>query len=235
MEIILLRGSPVRVASSSAIIRAEQNQTVAVDLSLPIPELLQRMRKDCRSTVQRGETLRERIQLRINETAARNDFLNLYNRFVEQKSFGARPLTAARMKRIDRIGGIFVIYADGKPLAAQLVLRDEDERRANSVIAISARLDHDADLRLLGVATRYLDWQLMCLYKRAGFTTYDFCGFDIENLPSVSRFKLSFGGDVLTVYDYVIAGLAARPAVKIRELARGMLHRVGFEPRVWQI
>ena len=87
----------------------------------------------------------ERIRVQCNDSFARKDFVDMYNRFVRQKDFLARALSTRRIARLERVSDVFIGYADGKPLAPELVLRDEDEQRTDSIIAVSSRFDKDAN------------------------------------------------------------------------------------------
>jgi lipid II:glycine glycyltransferase (peptidoglycan interpeptide bridge formation enzyme) len=72
-------------------------------------------------------------------------------------------------------------------------------------------------------------------YKASGFSAYNFAGINPKDLPSITRFKLSFGGEVVTLYDYMAAGQLALGAIRLREAARWTFQWVGVKRRVRQI
>jgi lipid II:glycine glycyltransferase (peptidoglycan interpeptide bridge formation enzyme) len=211
-------------------------QTSIINLLLPETELLRRMHpKSCRYMVRRAEKLGERVTVRSNDANARKDFIDIYNRFVDHKGFGVRTITWARMAKFEGLYDVFVAYIDSKPLSVQLVLRDRDEGWAMDMMSANEEPDGDESRTLIGLANRYLHWHIQRFYKQSGFALYDFGGIDPEKLPSITSFKLSFGGDVVTIYNYVITGSLARVAISLRELSHELLQRVGIERRVWQV
>ena len=236
LDVILVRGSQTRLASYPAIVSERTTQTTTIDLSLSESELMRRMSYgDWRQKLRKAARLGERLEVRTNDTATCADFLDMYNRFVDRKGFGVRPLNWTRMAKFEGLYDVFAGYIDGKPLAAQLALRDEDERRIIMAFAVSVRLEGDADPALVGCVNRYLFWHVMRHYKGLGFLVYDFAGINREKVPTITRFKLSLGGEVVTLHDYVIAGWVARRVIKLREASRRLLDRSGFEQRVWSI
>lgn len=235
-DVLLVHGSPSRPPVCSAIGTETEFQTTTVDLSLPESKLWQRMHyDDWRRKVRKAERLADRLVVKKNVDNARADFLAMHNRFIGQKGMRARPLTWERMAKFDGLYDVFTAYVDGKPFASKLTLRDEDERRIEMLFAVSARLDGDVDSALVGCVNRYLFWHVMRHYKESGFTAYNFAGINPTELPTITRFKLSFGGEVVTLYNYVAAGRVARNAIKLRAGIHNLLQRSGIERRVWQV
>jgi len=236
LDVLLVHGSPLRPAPCDAIGSEFEFQTTMVDLSLPESELWQRMHyDDWRRKLRKAERLGDRLVVRKNDSGARADFLAMHNRFVDQKGLRARPLTWARMAKFDGLYDVFTAYVDGKPFASKVTLRDEDEHRIEMLFAVNARLDGGIDHALVGCVNRYLFWHVMRHYKASGFVAYNFAGINPKELPTITRFKLSFGGEVVTLYDYVAAGRLARGAIRLRAAAHRLFQRAGVERRVWQI
>jgi hypothetical protein len=87
----------------------------------------------------------------------------------------------------------------------------------------------------VGCVNRHLFWHVVRDYKTSGFSAYNFAGINPKDLPTVTRFKLGFGGYLATLYDYVAAGRVASGAIRLREVARSIFHRAGVRRRVRQI
>jgi hypothetical protein len=244
VDVILVRDCPIRLPSCSAILSEEATQDATIDLSQSEAELLRRMdATSCRYRIRRAEKLGQRLRLRTNDTTAREDFLLLYHRFIDQKyylgnqnGFRPRPLTWARMQKFEGLYDVSVAYIDDKPLAAHIHLRDENERRVTELMAPNVRLDQGADKILVGLASYYLKWQLICHYKKQDFMTYSLGRMDPNNVvASIASFKRSFGAEAVALYDYLLAGPLARGAFRLRNSARRMLQKAGIVQRVWNI
>lgn len=50
--------------------------------------------------------------------------------------------------------------------------------------------------QIRGYANKYLHWKDILLFKEMDFKVYDFGGINLETVPGISQFKLSYGGKI---------------------------------------
>lgn len=177
--------------------------TVWIDLSAGPDALLSGMKKEsCRRMIQRAEKMLGRVAIEIGSEKANRDFLSVYNDFVRAK--GLPTLPPQWIQDHSAHCESLVLYLDGKSLCAHLVLLDPEAGIVRPLYSGSRRLESPQQAAACGALNRYLHWQEMQRYHTQGFTTYDFGGL---GQASIARFKLSFGGIVVTQHFYLLSGL----------------------------
>jgi hypothetical protein len=170
------------------------------------------MHTSCRYKVRRAEKMRDRFEIVMNTNAACADFRDLYNGFARAK--GRLPLL--KQPRLDGYlphADIFMLYFEGQPTCGRLILRDEESQAVLMAFSATRRLEQGADTITIGILNRYLHWHELRTYQAVGMKRYDFGGAG-ASYPSVTHFKLSFGGEVGTLNYRAYAG-SARIAWKL--------------------
>jgi hypothetical protein len=190
-------GKPRRLISH------QQLLTAWLDLSAGPERLLAGMKKkSCRYEIRRAEKMLDRVTIEVNSSRALDDFLPLYNTFAATKGTVAR-LSARRFHEYVANGEVLVLYLDERPLCCHLLLCDREAGIAKLLYSGSRRLETDEDADACGALNRYLHWHEIQRYHTQGFVAYDFGG--IRNLTHpTARFKLSFGGSVVTENYYLL-------------------------------
>jgi hypothetical protein len=181
-------------------------KTTFVDLSKGPEAIYARMHRTCRYKVRRAEKMRDHFEIAMNSEAARTDFLPFYNDFARKK--GNIPLlTPHQLNEYLPYADIFMLYFEGQPTCGRLVLRDDESGTAVMLYSGTCRLEEGADTITIGLLNRYLYWHEMKTYQAAGLAKYDFGGAS-DSYPSVTHFKLSFGGELTTLKYCFYAGTA---------------------------
>jgi len=179
--------------------------TTCVDLSLDLEQMLGAMkRKSCRYEIHRAEKMLSTISIERNSPRALSDFLPLYNSFAKGK--GPVPtLSTRRFQELISQGDAFVLYQHERPICCHLFLRDVQARIVRLLHSGSRRFESAEQASNCGSLNRFLHWHAMQQYRAEGILTYDLGG--IRNLTHpTARFKLSFGGAVVTEYYYLFGG-----------------------------
>lgn len=149
----------------------------------------------------------QEIDVKINEDY--NQFHAILKSFMHQKRFGSfllmGELNLATMKKY---GTCFTARYKGEVLGGHLYLEDEE----NILLRYSAskRLGLDKNkAKLISNANRLLHWEAIQYAKNKGLKAYNWGGLwskeEAEQDPQkegVNSFKLSFGGEVVTRYEY---------------------------------
>jgi hypothetical protein len=193
------------------------SHTNCVDLRQDDDALLAAMdAKSCRYEIRRASKLGDRLEARCNEPSARDDFLALYNAFVQWKGY-APPMTERRLQEYLAASDVFVAYVDDVPLVGHLLVRDPSVGRVRLVFSASSRFAEGPHQKLSGPVNRWLHWHEIRHYRSEGYDTFDFGG---GIAGPIGRFKVSFGGNQEDGCILVVEGALARNAVRAFETLR---------------
>lgn len=203
-HLVRLFGASVNPNTIPHLVSSRHMRTAWVDLTATSEGILNGMRKkSCRYEIRRAERMLGRVDIETGTTRSSQDFLTVYNDFAKVKKLPAfRP---SWLQEYAAHADIFVLYFEKRPLCCHLLLRDPDKRAARLLYSGSRRLQTAEDASACGPLNRYLHWHEMQHYKNSGYATFDFGG--IRNPEdSITRFKLSFGGRVVTEQYCVLGG-----------------------------
>jgi hypothetical protein len=205
-EVVRLFGVFSDLGTPGHLIAHQQMLTAWVDLSAGPEQVLNGMKKkSCRYELRRAEKMLDRVTIEVNSPKALHDFLPLYNTFAVTK--GPVPkLSPERLGEYVANGEALVLYLDEQPLCCHLMLCDREAGIARLLYSGSRRLESQEDSNACGALNRYLHWHEMLRYHARGFRTYDFGGIRSLTHPT-ARFKLSFGGSVVTEHYYLLGGV----------------------------
>ncbi|MFZ0921561.1 MAG: GNAT family N-acetyltransferase [Candidatus Acidiferrales bacterium] len=231
-EVVRFFGASRNLGALPRLVRHRQLQTAWVDLAAGPDGILNGMkRKSCRYEIRRAEKMLDRVEIERSSPKAHRDFLAVYNDFAKTKRLPRFP--AAWLREYSTHSETFVIYLNGEPLCCHFLLRDSEAGIVRLLYSGSRRLQTPEDAAACGALNRYLHWHEMQRYHSQGFATFDFGGIrDPED--HFSRFKLSFGGAVVTEHYYLLGGIqwVARLGNIVYEkiLRRGTLAAKGEVP-----
>lgn len=203
-EVVRFFAVPHDLRALPLLINHKRLQTAWIDLSAGPDEILNGMKKkSCRYEIRRAEKMLDRVEIEINSLRAQSDFLLLYNHFAKSRKLPRFP--EAWLKEYSTHGDVFVLYLEGRALCCHLLLRDLESRIVRLLHSGSRRLQTTQDAAACGALNRYLHWHEMQRYHSQGFVTFDFGGIRHPD-ESISRFKLSFGGSIMTEHYYLFGG-----------------------------
>lgn len=191
--------------SVSHLVEQYRMRTVCIDLSAGLDAVLKGMKStSCRYRIRRAEKMLERVAIETASEKANRDFLTVYNNFSRAK--GLPELAARWIQENSAHCETLVLYLDGDPLCTHLLLRDPQTSIVRLLHSGSRRLESPELAAACGALNRYLHWHEMQRYSAQGFANFDFGGIGDSDDP-ITRFKLSFGGTVVTQYFYLLSGL----------------------------
>jgi hypothetical protein len=202
--------------------------TLWIDLSVGTDAVLNGMdKKSCRYEIRRAEKMLSRVAIETNSEKSNSDFLTVYNNFNCAK--GLPQLRADWIQENSAHCETFVLYLDGEALCGHLLLKDQETSIVRLIYSGSRRLESPEHAAACGALNRYLHWLEMQRYSAQGFKTFDFGGLGHPQ-ESISRFKLSFGGSILTQHFYLLSGM--QWVAKLGQFVyRGILRRRAFKPK----
>jgi hypothetical protein len=225
-DVVRFFAAPTDLAPLPHLVEHYRMQTSRLDLSAGPEALLNGMkRKSCRYEIHRAEKMLHQTAIEIATERSNRDFLALYNEFTRAK--GLPPLHSGWIPQNAAYTETLVLYLDGKPLCAHLFLRDPQAQIVRLLYSCSRRLESSEDASACGSLNRYLHWYEMQRYHALGFAIFDFGG--LGHPESIARFKLSFGGSVLTEHYYLLSGVPS--VAKLGKLLyEQILRRRTFQP-----
>jgi lipid II:glycine glycyltransferase (peptidoglycan interpeptide bridge formation enzyme) len=188
--------------------------TVLIDLIPNTEEILARMKRQTRQNIRRGE--QRGIQVRECQECDIHTFHHLYATTNER--YGTRPYSEQYFKQMwsilepHRLLKLFLATYDSEPVCALLTISFGDTVLASKLGWSGLH----GDCR----PSEVLFWEAIKWAKAQGYRVFDFEGIDVLGAKAVlegkplpeallethTRFKLSFGGDVVIFpgpYDYI--------------------------------
>jgi len=205
LEMARLFLTPVASASGPCVVRHHLSRTSLIDLTRGSGAVWAAFESNCRNQIRKAEKLGSRIKLVRNGAEAERDFLMVYNEFARVGGV-VRPLKPAAVERYRNVSDVFIIFLDDKPMAANLVVRDEQAGRARGTYLASRRFIEAEEAKLCGWLTRYMMWHEMQHYIDQGFVTYDLGGMRRDESKGATQFKRAFGGATVAEHSYFCAG-----------------------------
>ena len=197
--------------------RRFEGLTSVIDLRRDLNEIWLRMSKSsCRYAIGRAE--RDGVRVAINENY--DEFYEIYKEFRKRKG-----LDRLKLSEIKRYSTLITAVYNGDVICGHIYL--EDDR--NIMYWQSARmLNVDRDVaRVIGNASKLLQWVAIKYAKSKGLETFDLGGLfppgeaeRDEEKRGINMYKLSFGGEVVKVYNYV---KVYSRAYKVLESLKGYL------------
>ena len=178
-------------------------QTLLIDLQRPETELWQQIHPRYRSYI--NQTRRMGCRVLVNEKI--ESALELINGFMRRRGF-RRPLSQAEWRRTLAHCDVFLIKRGDVTQAARVVLV-HDPLRARYLFGATADRSDPEYRRFVGPLNRYLFWHEFMHYKARGLRWYDLGGLVLDPMSplySISRFKMAFGGTVVTEHTLRLAG-----------------------------
>jgi len=203
LKLKVVRGSRVDKQCFGMI--KKQLWTLETDLTLDKDDILKQFTSTIRNEINRAKKL-ENLQININKTSI-DEFLNFYNtKFAKQKK-----LNLLSKRQIEKFGdNIYTISAvfENELTNIQMYIFDSEQKIVRLLHSVSIiHLEKDKKRRnQIGWINKYLHWRTILYFKEKGFKTFDWGGIgnDPNNkaLVGIDKFKRSFGGQVVKVYDY---------------------------------
>ena len=184
--------------------------TLHIDLSKSIEQLFLEMHYNTKRKIKQAH--KEKLQVFFCDAPTDEEikiFSDFYNVFAKSKNLSKCSITKLKALCQENALVISVVKDEfSNPLCYHAIIGDGV--RAIALYSSSHyRLPSGEDKRnLIGQANRYLHWSEIKYFKERGFSIYDFGGLSLnvkdEALYNIDNFKMSFGGEVVSLYTYYI-------------------------------
>ena len=185
----------------------DQVYTAVLDLNQDLESIwMNNLSKECRRKIRRAEA----SGVKCLENQHFEDFFNIRDSFNRKLGlFNFLKLSNIKTESIKQYGRLLVSEYNGKVLSGYVNIQDDNHIEA--WVTASRRLNVDKEeATLIGCANRLLLWESIKYAKTKGLKVFDFGGIWPEeeaaidkHKEGINRFKLDFGGTVVTRYNYV--------------------------------
>ena len=183
--------------------------SIISDLSEHEEIMLKKINKNYRYEIRRAE--KENIILKsfagkqfLKETSLFDKFEDTYNTMYQSKGIKAK-LNRSLMTSYLETNNMFVTIAfyDEKPYVFHSYICGKHNAR---FLYSASPFREDNDMAaIIGRMNKTLHWHDMKLFKSMGISRYDWGGISSEDNPNgIDKFKMSFGGEVVSYYNIVI-------------------------------
>lgn len=185
--------------------------TLITNLLPPEEEILSRFHKSVKYKIRRAEragidTIMYTSTDLLEDYSTVTEFCKLYNQFLKTKNLPGKCNINA-INAYLKANTLFITCArhNGKNLVYHASVGDGNIIRLIYSASLF-RLLRDSDGKLIiGEANRLLHRDEILFFKKMGYSTYDWGGISTgEEVKSIAEFKLSFGGDLIEIYNCII-------------------------------
>jgi hypothetical protein len=205
----ILRQSCQLMDARGGCVKEYRSTTSIIDLTQSEEQLWENLEpKSCRYEIRKVLNMLDAGQnIKVKNENDRKGFLDLANNYIKEKGY-SNPLTLEHLTRYldNNQGDLLTIYKDNELLGGNLYLKDPPFR-VRLIYSFNNRFESKEKQKISGPLMRYLHWYAMIeRYRRQGFHNYDFGGVNLDQNAStygISKFKLSFGGQVKEEWNYV--------------------------------
>jgi hypothetical protein len=179
----------------------EKFTTMVFDLTQDINTIWGNMhKKSCRAEIERAK--KDGVVIKVNQ--GYDTFFNLHSEFRKLKGFPKDSTIDVEFMK--KNGTLFISEFNGEIIGGQFYLGDDKNFR--TLIGSSRRLEKDSiSPRISGESNRLLVWEAIKYAKERGIVNFDLGGYYTGKEPDpqkegINKFKDSFGGKVVTRYNY---------------------------------
>lgn len=193
-ESIFLRFEPpildsrFRILDSRRAADVQPSKTLILDLSKSEEELLAAMHYKTRYNIRLAQKHEVKIFQDNNQV---ENFLNLLHQTIKRDKFRAYPdrYYHQLLNLNPEFVKLYLARFKEKILTANIIIFFGD----TVTYVHGASSDEYKNL----MAPHLLHWEIICLAKKLGYQFYDFWGINEKKWPGVTRFKKSFGGQIV--------------------------------------
>lgn len=192
----------------NGVLRQEQ-YTVVNNLLQTEEELYSKISKTLRYEIRRGQ--KEQTDCVIYQDDLKlsdlNEFEKIYNEMFKSKKLRNRfnkQLVKEGLKKKNIVISKATNPDNSKCIVYHAYLVDGNSTLLMYSASTLATLKQKQDINMIGWMNKYLHWYDMKWFKSQGYSKYDWGGIgDINNLNGIARFKLCYGGEMVTHYNYL--------------------------------
>jgi lipid II:glycine glycyltransferase (peptidoglycan interpeptide bridge formation enzyme) len=176
-----------------------KEQTSLINLEKPSEELYNQINRTFKYHIHKAENLNITVNVNYSPTPHKcNQIISEFSIFANKKQIEWNP---KRIKALQKLNKLIIseAFLKEEKIVAHVYLHD-----GNRVVLLHSYHSHNfMDKNIKGYANKYLHWKEILSFKNFGLKLYDFGGINMQQHPGISKFKMSFGGEVIDCYSYI--------------------------------
>jgi len=211
------RDSPVEI--DSFLLKKEKKYTLISDLKESEEEIFSKFKANVRNEIRKFQKIKSFTLTQNYESKV--EFIDFYSHFAKAKGLPkVEPFSIDKYK-----DNLFYIsgYLEGRLTNMQVYLIDREGKNVRLLHSISTlyKEEYQHQHTQIGWINRYLHWHTMLHFKSQGFERFDWGGYSNNPnspLAGIDKFKSSFGGKRVTLFNYYTLGYYALKTLQERIL-----------------
>jgi lipid II:glycine glycyltransferase (peptidoglycan interpeptide bridge formation enzyme) len=176
-----------------------KEQTSLINLEKSSEELYSKINRTFKYHIHKAESIGITTHVDYSPTPQIcNQIMSEFSVFANKKQIEWNPNRIKALRKLNKII-ISEAFLKEERIVTHVYLHD-----ANRVVLLHSYNPKDiADKKMQGYANKYLHWKEILSFKNFGLKLYDFGGINMRQHPGISKFKISFGGEVRDCYSYI--------------------------------
>lgn len=179
--------------------RVRTKTTALIDLKASEDDIFAKFNDTTRNEI-RKTYKNDRLEFREpRDDSEEREVYGMYREF--EFGQGRVPVSFSEMKLYRCFAG----FLDGEPVSAMYVVESKPYLRLRSIFSKRLKTDDKESYKTMSNASRRVIWEICRWGKANGFESLDMASVNFENpkTASITKFKMSFGGDVIEEYTHI--------------------------------
>jgi hypothetical protein len=193
-----------------------EKTTALIPLTLPEADIFARFNDTTRNEIRKSQRQTELTV--VSAAAITSDSYDLYQKF----EYSQHRVPSARQKLSDCL--FFGAYYQDQLISGIYLMDCRPYLRIRSIFSLRLQQDDPELYKIISNASRRLIWEICLWGKQQGFQSLDLASVNFHNpkTANITKFKMSFGGEVVSEYTYSYSSPLYRlfeRLVKLKKLA----------------
>ncbi len=173
-----------------------EKTTALIPLRQSEEEIFSRFNDTTRNEIRKSQKLPD-LQI-VTAAAVEEESYDLYQKF----EYSQQRVPTAKKKLSDCL--FFGAYYRGQLISGIYLMDCRPYLRIRSIFSVRLQQDDPELYKIISNASRRLIWEICLWGKQAGFESLDLASVNFKNpkTANITKFKMSFGGDVVPEYTY---------------------------------
>jgi len=180
--------------------------TTVIDLTKDLDEIWYKFdKKSTRYEIKKAMKFIDKIRILENENY--EQFFKMGNEYYFLKYGINKKFNITEILSKKRNHYLLLAYYDNDLICGAFYIYDSKKERIRLNYSFSKYLFGKEYSHISSFLNKYLHWYAIQKFKNEGFKLYDFGGINLNKNSKtygITKFKLSFGGDIVKEYDYLI-------------------------------
>jgi lipid II:glycine glycyltransferase (peptidoglycan interpeptide bridge formation enzyme) len=176
-------------------------QTSLITLEESLEELFKRINRTFKYHINKAEHIGITTKIDYSPTMQKcQQVMHEFSAFANKKTIAWNPKRIGALQKLNKLI-ISEAWLREERIVTHIYLHDTHR----VVLLHSYHQQSFTNESLRGYANKLLHWKDILNFKTFGLKLYDFGGINMQQHPGISKFKLSFGGELIDTYSYIEA------------------------------